>query len=158
MGKSIIEGFAIGLAFVPMIFPIIMIAFVIFKMMDIIGPLLELVPKAIEAALTIFNPKKFVNDLIFGISYGLSSVISGIMSSLDSGSTPNKPENEAEIIPKTCVSPSLFNLFFLIICPPLALFLDRGVQGMFLVIVCSILTVKLYYFPGLIFAALHILC
>jgi len=40
----------------------------------------------------------------------------------------------------------------------LALFMDRGIQGMFLVIVCAILTVKLYYFPGLIFAALHILC
>jgi len=159
MGKSHIEGFAIGLAFIPMIFPIVMIAFVIFKMMDIIGPIMALVPKLIQAILTIFNPRKFINDLIFGVSYGLSSLISGMFSSVNAGTSNSKRfDEDTSKISKVCVSPTLFNLVLLLICPPLALFMDRGIQGMFLVIVCAILTVKLYYFPGLICAALHILC
>ncbi len=160
MVKSQIEGFAIGLMFVPMIFPIVMIAFVMSKMSDIIIPLLKLIPKAIEVALLIFNPKKFINDLIFGVTFGLQMVFSGIFSSLNSGtSIKNAAEKEAQgKIPKVCVPPTMMNLIFLVVCPPLALFLDRGLQGLFHVIVCTILTVKLYYFPGFIFAALHILC
>ena len=160
MVKSQIEGFAIGLMFVPMIFPIVMIAFVISKMSDIIMPLLKLIPLAIEVALTIFNPKKFINDLIFGVTFGLQMVFSGIFSSVNSGtSIKNAAAKEAQgKIPKVCVPPTMMNLIFLVVCPPLALFLDRGLQGLFHVIVCTILTVKLYYFPGFIFAALHILC
>ena len=41
--------------FIPMLFPVIMIAYVLYKMQDIIVPLLTLVPKTIEAALQIFN-------------------------------------------------------------------------------------------------------
>jgi uncharacterized membrane protein YqaE (UPF0057 family) len=161
MGKSQIEGFAIGLMFIPMVFPIIMVSFVMFKLSDIIVPLLELIPKAISVALTLFDPKKFINDLIFGITFGVRMMFSGLFSSADSVTSMNvdiDKENSKGKIPKVCVPPTLMNLIFLVLCPPLALFLDRGIQGLFHVIVCSILTVKLYYFPGFIYAALHILC
>jgi uncharacterized membrane protein YqaE (UPF0057 family) len=114
--------------------------------------------KIIEIIPLLFNPTRFVNDLIFGVSFGIKSLISGMMSSVDSGTSPNKPKSPPGSIPTVCIPPTLMNLILLIVCPPLALFLDRGVTGLFLVIVCAILTVKLYYFPGLIFAALHILC
>jgi uncharacterized membrane protein YqaE (UPF0057 family) len=152
---------AIGLAFIPMVFPVVMISFVIAKMSDIIGPVMEMIPKLIRVILSIFNPRKFMDDIIFGISYGISSLMSGIFSSINSGTSESKSKrfgDDTSKIPKVCVSPTIFNLVLLLICPPLALFMDRGIQGMFLVIVCAILTVKLYYFPGLIFAALHILC
>ena len=55
MGKPIIENFVVGPLFIPMLFPVIMVAFVFFKMMDIIIPLLEIVPKAIQVCLSIFN-------------------------------------------------------------------------------------------------------
>ena len=61
-------------------------------------------------------------------------------------------------IPKVCASPTIMNIIILVLCPPLALFFDRGIQGLFHVLVCGLLTVKLYYFPGFIYAALHILC
>ena len=138
-----------------------MISFVIAKMSVIIGPVMEMIPKLIRVILSIFNPRKFMDDIIFGISYGISSLMSGIFSSINSGTSESKSKrfgDDTSKIPKVCVSPTIFNLVLLLICPPLALFMDRGIQGMFLVIVCAILTVKLYYFPGLIFAALHILC
>ena len=160
MGKSKIEGFAIGLMFVPMVFPIVMIAFVLFKMSDIILPLLKILPLAISAALTIFNPKKFINDIIFGITFGVKMMFSGMFSTANAGTSMKSSDiqQESHNMPKVCVPPTLMNLTFLVICPPLALFLDRGLGGLFHVIVCSILTVKMYYFPGFIFAALHILC
>jgi len=146
--------------FIPMLFPVIMISYVLFKCKDILIPLLELVPKAIELVLLLFNPKKFIDDILFGVTYAIKLVIGGMMDSIDSGTQSNKGEEDPDNVPKVCLPPTLFNLFLLIICPPLALMihLGSGLQGIFLVIVCAILTVWCYYFPGLIFAALHILC
>ena len=146
--------------FIPMLFPVIMIAYVLFKCKDVLIPLLTLVPKAIEVVLLLFNPKKFIDDIIFSVTYAIKLVIGGMMDSIDSGTQSNKGDEEPDNVPKVCLPPSLFNMFLLIICPPLALMihLGSGLQGLFLVIVCAISTVWCYYFPGLIFAALHILC
>ena len=148
------------------IFPILIAALVavsgfMIALMVLLEDLIIIFIKLIEIIPLIFDPKKFIDDLIFGISYGISSLMSGIFSSINSGTSSSKSkrfDDDTSKVPKVCVSPTIFNLVLLLICPPLALFMDRGIQGMFLVIVCAILTVKLYYFPGLIFAALHILC
>ena len=127
-------------------------------MLKVLGEFVQIFPPLLQTILIIFDPKRFINDLIFGVSYGIKAVIKGMMDSMDTGSTAQKkPEDESKI-PQVCIPPTMANLFILLICPPLALFINRGLQGMFLVIVCAILTVKLYYFPGFIFAALHILC
>ena len=157
--QPIIEHFMLPpIPFIPMLFPVIMIAFVLIKCKDVLIPLLELVPKAIEVVILLFNPKKFIDDLIFGISYGIKLVIGGMMDSMDSGTASNKEENPDDV-PKVCMPPSLFNLIILLICPPLALMINvGGIKGIFLTVICALLTVWCYYFPGLIFAALHILC
>ena len=87
-------------------------------------------------------------------------MISGVMSSISSGTVKNAEKQDPESIPKTCMAPSTFNLFLMVLCPPLALVLHNGLAltNFFNVLLCGILTVKLYYFPGLIFAAMHILC
>ena len=114
--------------------------------------------KLLEIIPLIFNPKKFIDDLIFGISYSIKLVVGGMMDSIDSGTVSNKEENPDDV-PKVCMSPSLFNLIILLICPPLALMIHvGGVKGIFLTVICAILTVWCYYFPGFIFAAIHILC
>jgi uncharacterized membrane protein YqaE (UPF0057 family) len=116
--------------------------------------------KLIEIIPLIFNPKKFINDIIFGVTFGIKMIFSGMFSNANAAtSIRNETAKEAQgEIPKVCVPPTLMNLIFLVVCPPLALFLERGLGGLFHVIVCAILTVKMYYFPGFIFAALHILC
>ena len=53
--KQIIEHFMLPpIPFIPMLFPVIMIAFVLIKCKDVLIPLLELVPKAIEVVLLLF--------------------------------------------------------------------------------------------------------
>ena len=114
--------------------------------------------KLVEIIPLIFNPKKFIDDVIFGVSYAIKLVIGGMIDSIDTGTASNKEENPDDV-PKVCMPPSLFNLLFLVICPPLALMINvGGLKGIFLTVVCALLTVWCYYFPGLIFAALHILC
>ena len=114
--------------------------------------------KLVEIIPLIFNPKKFMDDVIFGISYGIKLVIGGMMDSMDSGTASNKEENPDDV-PKVCMPPSLLNLILLLICPPLALMINvGGLKGIFLTVICAILTVWCYYFPGFIFAAIHILC
>lgn len=140
--------------------PLIDIIKIMVMIIKIIGQILALFPQIIETILLVFNPKKFIDDILFGVTYAIKLVIGGMMDSIDSGTQSNKGEEEPDNVPKVCLPPTLFNLFLLIICPPLALMihLGSGLQGIFLVIVCAILTVWCYYFPGLIFAALHILC
>ena len=111
-----------------------------------------------EMILLIFDPKRFIDDIIFAVTFGIKSLFSGIFSSMNAGTSFRKSQEERDKIPKVCIPPTLINLIFLVICPPLALFIDRGIQGLFHVIVCGLLTVKMYYFPGFIYAALHILC
>ena len=51
------------------------------------------------------------------------------------------------------------SILLLIICPPLAIFFKLGfLKGFISAIICGVLCVKLYYFPGLLFAILHVLC
>ena len=138
--------------------PLIDIVKMVVMIISIIGQLLGLFPQIIETILLVFNPKKFMDDLLFGISYAIKLIVGGMMDSMDSGSASNKEENPDDV-PKICIPPSIFNLIFLVICPPLALMINvGGIKGISLTVICALLTVWCYYFPGLIFAAIHILC
>ena len=59
---------------------------------------------------------------------------------------------------QVCIKPSIINLIILIVCPPLALYINKGLKSIFMIIVCGLMTYYMYYFPGFLFAALHILC
>ena len=59
---------------------------------------------------------------------------------------------------RVCMQPATFILLITMLCPPLGLFLHLGIQSWFHILVCAFLTVKLYYFPGLIYAIMHMLC
>jgi hypothetical protein len=139
--------------------PLIDIIKIVVMIIKIVAQLLALFPQIIETILLVFNPKKLMDDIIFGVTYGIKLVVGGMMDSMDAGTKSNK-EEDPDNVPKVCIPPSLFNLFVLIICPPLALLINygSGLNGIFLVVICTILTVWCYYFPGLIFAAMHILC
>ena len=158
MGRTV-EHFVTPM-FIPMVFPLAFIGYIMYKMKDALEAFFKLIGKLFEIIPLIFNPKKFVDDLIFGVTYGIKTMMSGIASSISSASVSNPKKQEPDSIPKTCMPPSTINLIIMVLCPPLALVLHNGLAltNFFNVIVCIILTIKLYYFPGLIFAAMHILC
>ena len=114
---------------------------------------------------SIFSPDKLLNDVIYGTITGINSMITAIFGKMTFlGGDTNETKNDGsggvfgidQPNKAVCVSPSFINLILLILCPPLALYIKRG--GFFLIIICGLMTYYLYYFPGFLFAALHILC
>ena len=142
--------------------------------------LINAVVQLIQAAVLILNPVSLINDTITGIFMAIKiftvnfisfftktgrkgydackSAGEGIFGYRRKRNTEGKligtgPPNGAK-----CIKPKLMVLLITILCPPLGLFLKMGVAGWFHVIICSILTVYAYYFPGLMYCLLHILC
>ena len=132
----------------------------------IIKDLLELLFNAIELIPLIFDPAKLIDDIMFGITYGINTAMGGVMGSID----PKKPEEEKQTsglfdvntkkdTSTVCISPSLSVILLLILCPPLAIFYKYSfIKAIIPSIICGVLCVKLYYFPGLLFATLMVLC
>jgi hypothetical protein len=146
-----------GGIFEPIVAPIVGIAKGFVKMGEIAVMLVELVIKVIATIPSIFNPDKLINDVLYGVTNGITSMFGGIINQFSTNEEPVK-DGIYDKKNQVCVAPTLINLIILVVCPPLALYKDRGLKGFFLVIVCALLTYYLYYFPGFLFAALHIMC
>ena len=127
----------------------------------------------------ILNPINIVNDSITGIFLAIKVVVVNIFGFFtpkrgkynkckDAGSgifgfRRNK-NSEGKLVKgqkcgkdKNCKRVYILRYLITILCPPLALFMYLGASGWFHVIVCSLLTVYAYYFPGLVYALLHIM-
>ena len=127
------------------------------KIITLFVNIMEMVP-------TVFSPSKVIDDVLYAVTSGVAQVLRAFIDKIDFGQT--EPDNKGDGGPfavtdkkrAICVPPSFINLLILVLCPPLALFLHKGMGGFFLILICILLTYYLYYFPGFIFAALHILC
>ncbi len=126
----------------------------------------ELFVSAIKIVPVIFDPPRLMDDIMFAVSYGLNTVFSKAAESATSGTQnpedENKPEGPFGVTNKKqakCIDPTFSTILLLIICPPLAIFMKLGfLKGFVSAIICGVLCVKLFYFPGLLFAVLHVLC
>ena len=115
---------------------------------------------------SIFSPEKLLNDVIYGSITGLTSTITAIFENISNifGDSNSKSDSNNGIFgienkkKQVCIKPTIINLVILIVCPPLALFINKGWKSFFMIIVCALMTYYMYYFPGFLFAALHILC
>ena len=166
----------------PVIEPLSAIATACIKGVELLIVFLEFIPKMLGVATDIFNPTKLMNDVIGGTVAAISLIAKRIMDLVNPrtyfGSDPKadfgekedifgkKPEKDANgnyINPakskgRKCLPPTLARMVLLMLCPPFALFLHLGLSGWVSITICALLTVYGYYFPGLIYAALHILC
>jgi len=148
----------------PIARPLYDIILAVVSIVELLVALIEMLPNLVEAAISIFNPTKLIDDILYGSTQGINMVMQAFLDSMDTSSIESdESENSGPFgiskeSKRVCVPPTMVNIIFLILCPPLALFLQNGIKGFFQVIVCSLLTLKAYYFPGLIYAALHILC
>jgi len=144
--------------FAPILNPFKDIILGVVSLVELLFEIIGLFFKVIKIIPTIFKPDKLINDVLYGTTNGITSMFEGILKQFDTNETSPKQGIYNDNKNKVCVAPTLMNLILLVVCPPLALYIDRGVSGLFLVIVCALLTYYLYYFPGFLFAALHIMC
>ena len=166
-----------GGIFGPIIAPIKAIASGIANLGEMAGLLVEVIINIIKLIPNIFNPNKLLNDVIYGTTIGINSMITAIMDKIGNIGTSGEDKDAdgtggifgiEDASKAVCSSPTWINLLILVLCPPLALYLQLGKGGIygfaawiytiFMIIVCSGMTYYMYYFPGFLFAALHVMC
>ena len=142
----------------------------------------EKIPDLIAIATEVLDPTNLLNDVIGGTFVAIQMIFQAFISMISFkkftdkhapknnnpskglfGFSKVKDKNGNYINPvkskdRKCFPPTLFRLILLIVCPPFALFLKVGLKRIIYVIICAILTIYGYYFPGLIYASLHVLC
>ena len=160
----------IGLIFLllnPIITPILDIVKAIIAFAKLIYDIIMLMFKMFEIIPLIFDPPKLIDDVIFAVSYSINTIISKLGTSGNTTKTddPSKKHNSGPFGVSRrernpiCIKPTLAVLIMLILCPPLGIFYKLGFgRGFIPAIVCGVLCVKLYYFPGLLFASLMVMC
>ena len=126
----------------------------------------------------ILNPINIVNDSITGIFLAIKIVITNFIGLFTGKSKKydkcndtgggifgfrRKKNSDGKLVKgekcgrdRVCKRNYILKYIIAILCPPLALFLHMGASGWFHVIICTVLTVYAYYFPGLIYTILHI--
>ena len=113
----------------------------------------------------VFDPPRLIDDILFAVSTSISVVLDKLMNSIDVQAKDDDPEESGpmglnkRVKEKVCLPPTMTQILFLILCPPLAIFFKFDfMRAIIPVIICGVLCVKLYYFPGLLFATLMTLC
>ena len=150
----------------PIISPIIAIGQGFLYLEEFCMTLLGVFVNVMELIPNVFSPDKLINDVIYGVTEGIKTMISTFFGGLisrpkksdgpaDAGNQLFGSSKKAKVV---CVKPTTITLLILILCPPLALLLTEGIKAWYLVIICALMTYFFYYIPGFIFAALHILC
>jgi hypothetical protein len=158
----------IGIAmFAVIVFPIIVIGIAFAAAGDVVNDFIDLLISTFEIIPLIFDPPKLIDDVLFAITSSISIVFGrfgGDMKNLASSPEDDTQEqgpfgvSNANRNAFTCMDPSWSTIALLVICPPLAIIYKLGAAGLISSIICGVLCVKLYYFPGLLFAILHVLC
>ena len=134
-------------------------------LLDIVLELIRIFALVFEMIPLIFKPDALIDAVMGGVINGINIVIKNLLSNMSLNRNSNSKKEERlgvfGVSDKTramCLPPSIMDLIILVLCPPLVLFLKKGLNFFFQIILCSLLTYKLYYFPGFIFAAVYILC
>ena len=118
----------------------------------------SLIVPLFEIVISVFlNPVKLANDIIIGITLGFTFLFEALIGELTPGkylgtASGDNAQEKLDNIEKKCYSTSFMNILILILCPPLAIFMNGGFSRFLEVIICTVLTVYTYYFPGLIYA------
>ena len=93
----------------------------IVEVINILLTLFEIIPN-------IFQPSKLIEDVLYGVTHGITSMFSAIIERIDIGGGDVDKEKDGgpfgvtEKKQATCIPPTLMNLMILVLCPPLALF------------------------------------
>ena len=141
---------------------------IIIEIFGLVSKFIDWMLTVIDIIPTIFDPPVLIDDILFAITSSINLIASKF--SGDIKNLYNSPEDDtAESGPfgvsnekrnaYSCMDPSWSQILLLVICPPMAIIYKLGFWAGFISsIICGVLCVKLYYFPGLLFAILHVLC
>ena len=150
---------------IPIIPPILIAVVVIALFGEILYHMVVKMPELLKIIKSITDPEVFLRDLSFGIMKGIQLIMLSIVDLIrgivrmvfkklhisddilgnrnsDSGKSHSKIK---------CVKPTFFKYIILVLCPPLYIFMNKGING-WIYILFDILFTCMFYFPGLIYA------
>jgi uncharacterized membrane protein YqaE (UPF0057 family) len=126
---------------------------------DLVGKIISLIPKIFELIAMLADPGKLIKDLLYGLKTGIYLIFNSVLD-LFFGNLSDKFKhnfnNDNKKEKEDCVKPSFLEIIILVLCPPLAIFIRKGMKGFLTILITTILTC-FYYLPGVLFASLHIL-
>ena len=165
VNRKLKGGFGIAM-FAVLIFPMIFIGKGFFRLGEVIETFFGLLFNFLEMIPLIFDPPRLMDDIMFAVSFSINTLFSKLGESVSSSANKpedeNKPQGPFGVTNKKqakCIDPTFSTILLLIICPPMAIFMKLGfLKGFVSAIICGVMCVKLFYFPGLLFAILHVLC
>lgn len=145
--------------------PFIVITETIINLVKLLVKIVLIIPKLFETFMLIMQPTKLLKDIFYGITIGLKTILFAVLdilfgklTTMFNINTEVNSKNDKDIKTKSavCAKPNLLTFILLVLCPPLAIFTQQGLKGLFHVLVTAFLTC-IYYFPGLIYASLILL-
>ena len=155
----------------PILDPLKTILFGLIKLAELFIKLLGLLKYFFGLWKNILQPNKLIQQIIAGTFASINAVyihiknissptllFSKVLPKNKNSSKGLFGHNSSSANKVKCIRPTWFRLVLMILCPPLALFMKVGLAGWYYVVLCTILTIYGYYFPGLIYATMHILC
>jgi len=138
--------------------PIVSAGNAVVALIHILLELIKVAPKLVSLFEIFTDPGKIIKDAVYGVQVGLMMLFDAIFGNLfsalkkpfiQSKTKKNKPA-------KMCLTNRIIQLIILVLCPPLAIFMEKGISSFFYMVIASILT-YFYYFPGLIYSSMYVL-
>ena len=106
------------------------------------------------------DPAKIIMDALYGTKVGVIMIFDAIFGNLfrliAAPFIKPKPETKKNGNKKTCLTTRIVQMIVLVLCPPLAIFMKKGITSFFYVVIASFLT-YFYYFPGLLYSSMYVL-
>lgn len=128
------------------------------KIGELMEIFLDLIFKIVAQISIVFNPPKLLNEIIVGVVLGTSILFKSLLDKLNItkylGTT--KKESSSRTSGNKCYKLTFLKTVLLLLCPPLGIFMSHGIRQWFNIIICSLLTIYAYYFPGLLYALLFV--
>jgi uncharacterized membrane protein YqaE (UPF0057 family) len=148
----------------PLITPIEKLVESMEELIKLIYKLISVLPKILQLFYELTDPVKFIKDIKHGINAARILIFNSILDILFGNlannykiiTSDNDKDKSHKYEKEDCIQPTFIELLILILCPPLAIFIRKGLKGTLTILITTLLT-YFYYLPGVIFASLYIL-
>ena len=153
---------------IPLLIPIIIIGVVLALFGEVLYHIIVKFPEILKLISSISDPEVFLRDIVFGLFAGIQlvamtlkdlieGIIQKIMSKLgisdDLFGTGEQSSKYYDPNAVKCVKTSFLKYVILIVCPPMFVFMHKGIEG-WMYIILDIAFTFMFYFPGLLYAIL----
>lgn len=138
--------------------PIVNIGKAVLSIIKLVLDFIKIMPKLFSLFEIFTDPIKIFKDLVYGIKTGFLLLFDALFGNMISffKNLFVFEYTDTEKSEKECLSNSFVKILILVLCPPLSLFIQKGLTGLLYVLVSFVLT-YFYYIPGFLYTCFYVL-